>query len=91
MNALHFLYRAVSFKSLEANEVGLDYDTFSQQINDRLYSGGTYFLGLAHKYVCCAALVTLAHMHSLRRAHAQATLPLLLHGHGALYCTFAGL
>jgi hypothetical protein len=42
---------AVSVKSLETNEVGLDYDGFNMQLNSKLYEGGTYFLGLAHSFL----------------------------------------
>ena len=38
----------VSVKSLDSNDVGLDYDTFGMTLGGTLYSGGTFFLGLAH-------------------------------------------
>lgn len=41
---------AVSVKSLDANEVGLAIDGFSQNINTKLYTGGTYFLGPVYKF-----------------------------------------
>jgi len=42
---------AVSVKSIDANEVGLAVDGFSQNIGTKLYSGGTYFLGPAYSFV----------------------------------------
>ncbi len=38
----------VSVKSLDSNDVGLDYDSFSMQLGEKLFTGGTFFLGLAH-------------------------------------------
>lgn len=41
----------VSVKTLDSNEIGLDYDGFNMQVNSKLYTGGTYFLGLAHSFL----------------------------------------
>jgi hypothetical protein len=35
----------VSFQVLSTQEVGLDYDLFSQTIGNQLFNPGTYFLG----------------------------------------------
>jgi hypothetical protein len=37
----------ISFKVLSTQEVGLDYDMFSQTLGNKLFSPGTYFLGKA--------------------------------------------
>lgn len=41
----------VSVKTLDTNEIGIDYDGFGMTVNSKLYTGGTYFLGLAHKFI----------------------------------------
>eukprot|EP01016_Furgasonia_blochmanni_P032595 TRINITY_DN335_c0_g1_i9.p1 TRINITY_DN335_c0_g1~~TRINITY_DN335_c0_g1_i9.p1 ORF type:complete len:258 (-),score=49.83 TRINITY_DN335_c0_g1_i9:62-835(-) len=42
----------ISFSSLEATEVGLDYSSISVEIDEsQLYSGGRHYLGLSHSFM----------------------------------------
>jgi len=41
----------ISFKSLEPNEAGLDYDTMNYKLDTtKLYEEGRYYLGVGHKF-----------------------------------------
>jgi hypothetical protein len=41
----------LSYKSLEPNEVGLDYDTVNYRIDDtKLYEEGRHYVGVGHDF-----------------------------------------
>ena len=45
------VWRARSFSTLEPNEVGIEYDSVAERLNeDRLYESGRYFLGVGRSF-----------------------------------------